>query len=114
MARNERTGVTTGGEDGVAPPEAFGTAGALVGQGLKAWLEPALLALTLAAFLAGLVVWALGGPTVAEACWMPGTVLAIVPALAWVVALCRAWTRRRMSISCPSVRLRWRGHTPPT
>lgn len=50
----------------------------------------ALLAVTLVALLAGGVAWVLGARSVADACWITGTVVAIVPALWWVVSSIRA------------------------
>ncbi|MGY4711093.1 heavy metal translocating P-type ATPase [Mycolicibacterium sp. CBM1] len=49
----------------------------------------ALLAVTFTALLAGGVAWLMGAATVADACWIAGTVAAVVPALWWVVAAVR-------------------------
>jgi len=64
------------------------------GQGRKArsvrgLLEPALLAVTATALLSGGIAWAAGSRNVADACWAAGTVLAVVPAVAWVLAAVR-------------------------
>lgn len=64
------------------------------GQGPKArdvrrLLEPALLVATAVALLSGGIAWAAGSQSVADACWAAGTVLAVVPAVAWVVAALR-------------------------
>ncbi|WP_344687238.1 heavy metal translocating P-type ATPase [Blastococcus jejuensis] len=61
----------------------------LRGQGWRPWLEPGLLVLTLGAFLTGLLARALGAEAVADGGWIAGTVLAVLPALAWVVAALR-------------------------
>ncbi|HTJ67059.1 MAG TPA: heavy metal translocating P-type ATPase [Actinospica sp.] len=55
----------------------------------KRWLEPALLALTAAALLAGGVSWWAGNHDAAHVCWAAGTVIAIVPSIVWVVAALR-------------------------
>ncbi|WP_372481797.1 MULTISPECIES: heavy metal translocating P-type ATPase [Streptomyces] len=52
-------------------------------------LEPALLVATAVALLSGGIAWAAGSQSVADACWAAGTVLAVVPAVAWVVAALR-------------------------
>jgi heavy metal translocating P-type ATPase len=55
----------------------------------KRWLEPALLALTAAALLAGGASWWAGDHAVAHACWAAGTVVAIVPSIGWVIGALR-------------------------
>lgn len=52
-------------------------------------LEPALLILTVGALLAGGFAWLAGAPTVADTFWIAGTLLALIPALAWVVSALR-------------------------
>ncbi|MFZ2178276.1 MAG: heavy metal translocating P-type ATPase, partial [Rhodococcus sp. (in: high G+C Gram-positive bacteria)] len=52
---------------------------------LRRSFEPALLAITLTALLAGGVAWLLDATTVADACWIAGTVVAILPATWWVI-----------------------------
>jgi heavy metal translocating P-type ATPase len=49
-----------------------------------------LLAVTLAAFVAGGIAWLLGARTIADICWIAGTVAAILPALWWVVSAIRS------------------------
>ncbi|GAA0922593.1 heavy metal translocating P-type ATPase [Pseudonocardia zijingensis] len=51
--------------------------------------ERVFLAVTLGAFAAGGIAWLLGWQPVAEACWVAGTLAAVVPSLAWVVAALR-------------------------
>ncbi len=51
------------------------------------WL---LLGVTVTALAAGGVAWFAGSPTVADYCWLAGTVAAIVPATWWVIAGLRA------------------------
>ncbi|WP_443041442.1 hypothetical protein [Streptomyces sp. B21-083] len=58
-------------------------------DGVRRLLEPALLATTTAALLNGGIAWAAGNQNVADACWAAGTVPAVVPAVAWVVAALR-------------------------
>lgn len=53
------------------------------------YAEPALLMLTAAALVAGGAAWWAGAHDAARACWAAGTVAAIAPALAWVVAALR-------------------------
>lgn len=55
------------------------------------WLvEPALVACTVAALGAGGIAWLVGWRSVADGCWIAGTVLAIVPASAWVLVALRS------------------------
>lgn len=58
-------------------------------RSVRGLLEPALLAATSAALLSGGIAWAAGSWDVADTCWAAGTVLAIVPAVAWVLAAVR-------------------------
>ncbi len=53
-------------------------------------LEPALVVFTFGALAAGGIAWLAGAPRVADYCWMAGTVIAIVPAIAWVLTALRA------------------------
>ncbi|MCX4757150.1 heavy metal translocating P-type ATPase [Kitasatospora purpeofusca] len=55
----------------------------------RRWLEPVLLVVTTAALAAGGIAWLAGSQTVADLCWAAGTVLAIAPAVAWVVVALR-------------------------
>ncbi|UXA18989.1 heavy metal translocating P-type ATPase [Mycobacterium sp. SMC-4] len=52
-------------------------------------VEPTLAVCTVGALGAGGVAWLLGAPRVADACWAAGTLVAIVPAVLWVVAALR-------------------------
>ncbi|MEE2035136.1 HAD-IC family P-type ATPase, partial [Rhodococcus chondri] len=47
--------------------------------------EPIFLAATVTALLGGGVAWLVDAPTVADACWIVGTVVAIIPAVWWVL-----------------------------
>ncbi|MFR9801068.1 heavy metal translocating P-type ATPase [Pseudonocardia sp. RS010] len=63
-------------------------------------IEPALLAVTLAALLAGVIAWLIGERTVAAGSWVVGTLTALVPAVVWVVAALR---RRRAGVDLIAV-----------
>ncbi|MBU8831862.1 heavy metal translocating P-type ATPase [Mycolicibacterium goodii] len=52
---------------------------------LRPFLEPALLVLTVIAFVGGGVAWLMGQGRAADAFWTAGTVVAVVPAAAWVL-----------------------------
>ena len=52
-------------------------------------LEPALVILTVGALAAGGIAWLAGWLTVADGCWIAGTLVALVPALLWVLAALR-------------------------
>ncbi|MEV6165062.1 heavy metal translocating P-type ATPase [Streptomyces sp. NPDC052052] len=52
-------------------------------------MEPVLLAVTAGALVAGGVAWLGGFGRVAAACWAAGTVVAVLPALAWVIGALR-------------------------
>ncbi len=52
-------------------------------------VEPALVALTVGALAAGGVAWLTGARQVADGCWIAGTVVAVIPALVWVLAALR-------------------------
>ncbi|KOS54921.1 hypothetical protein Z051_17750, partial [Rhodococcus rhodochrous KG-21] len=52
---------------------------------VRTWVEPILLAVTLTALVAGIVATLFGADDVADACWIAGTVVAILPAVWWVV-----------------------------
>lgn len=56
---------------------------------VRAALELGLVVLTVGALAAGGVAWAFGARSVADACWMAGTVVAIVPAVLWVLVALR-------------------------
>lgn len=62
--------------------------------------EPALLVVTLAALVAGGIAWLADARDVADACWIAGTVIAIVPATWWVIDALR---RRRVGVDLIAV-----------
>lgn len=64
------------------------------------WVEPALAAVTVAALTAGGIAWLAGAPRVADGCWIAGTVVAVVPAVVWVLAALR---RRRFGVDLIAV-----------
>ncbi|MGZ4515282.1 MAG: heavy metal translocating P-type ATPase [Mycobacterium sp.] len=53
------------------------------------WVEPILAAVTVVALAAGGIAWLAGVPRVADGCWIAGTVVAVVPAVVWVLAALR-------------------------
>jgi heavy metal translocating P-type ATPase len=53
------------------------------------WREPVFLVATVGAFVAGAAAWLLDMPTAAASCWAAGTLVAVVPAVVWVVAALR-------------------------
>ncbi|OCB24640.1 cadmium-translocating P-type ATPase [Mycobacterium malmoense] len=56
---------------------------------LARWREPALTAATVVALAAGGIAWLAGARRIADGCWIAGTVVAVVPALVWVLAALR-------------------------
>ena len=52
-------------------------------------VEPGLVVLTVSALAVGGIAWLGGWRTVADGCWIAGTVVAVVPALVWVLAALR-------------------------
>lgn len=56
---------------------------------LRPLIEPALVVLTVAALTAGGIAWLAGWRSAADLCWIAGTVVAVVPAVVWVVAALR-------------------------
>ncbi len=56
---------------------------------LRPLLEPALVVVTVAALAAGGIAWLAGWHTVADWCWIAGTLVAVVPAVVWVLAALR-------------------------
>ncbi len=56
---------------------------------LRRLIEPTLLVFTVGALAAGGMAWLVGWRGVAGACWIAGTVLAVVPASVWVLAALR-------------------------
>ncbi|QIZ37650.1 HAD-IC family P-type ATPase [Saccharopolyspora sp. ASAGF58] len=51
---------------------------------VRLWFEPTLLAVTAGALLLGVIAWAVGATSTADAAWVAGTAVAIVPALTWM------------------------------
>jgi heavy metal translocating P-type ATPase len=56
---------------------------------VRRWVEPALVAVTLIALLGGGIGWLAGWRAGADALWIVGTVIALVPAIVWVAAALR-------------------------
>ncbi|OBF25130.1 heavy metal translocating P-type ATPase [Mycobacterium sp. ACS4331] len=56
---------------------------------LRPWAEPALVVLTVGALAGGGVAWLAGADAVADRWWIAGTVIAVVPAVVWVLAALR-------------------------
>ncbi len=56
---------------------------------LARWVEPILVAVTLGALAAGGIAWLAGAHRVADGCWIAGTVVAVIPAVVWVLAALR-------------------------
>lgn len=56
---------------------------------LRPLIEPALVALTVAALAAGGIAWLAGWHLVADWCWITGTLIALAPAVLWVLAALR-------------------------
>lgn len=56
---------------------------------LRPLVEPTIVVLTVAALAGGAVAWLTGWRSVADQCWITGTVLAVVPAVVWVVIALR-------------------------
>ncbi|OBH08629.1 heavy metal translocating P-type ATPase [Mycobacterium sp. E3247] len=53
------------------------------------WVEPALAAVTAAALAAGGIAWLAGARRIADGSWIAGTVVAVIPAVVWVIAALR-------------------------
>ena len=51
--------------------------------------EPALVVLTVGALASGGIAWLAGWHEVADRCWIAGTLVALVPAVLWVLAALR-------------------------
>jgi len=65
----------------------------VVGECTARWrplAEPALVMLTVGALAAGGIAWLAGRLPVADGCWIAGTLVAVVPALVWVIAALRS------------------------
>ena len=56
---------------------------------LRPLIEPALVVLTVGALAAGGIAWLAGRRDISDGCWIAGTVLAVLPALVWVVLALR-------------------------
>ena len=55
----------------------------------RSLVEPALVVLTVGALVAGGIAWLAGWRGVADACWIAGTLVALTPAVLWVLAALR-------------------------
>ena len=55
----------------------------------RSLVEPALVVLTVGALVAGGIAWLAGWRGVADACWIAGTLVALAPAVLWVLAALR-------------------------
>ncbi|ORV56262.1 ATPase P [Mycobacterium europaeum] len=53
------------------------------------WVEPTLAAVTALALAAGGTAWLVGARRLADGCWIAGTVVAVIPAVVWVLAALR-------------------------
>lgn len=70
-----------------SPPAALTDCGLIkTGGSMKQMLRWALLAVTLTALAAGGIAWAAGAKDAADACWVAGTLAAIVPSGWWVIS----------------------------
>ncbi|MDJ0441454.1 heavy metal translocating P-type ATPase [Rhodococcus qingshengii] len=58
-------------------------------QRLRSLLEPALVVVTVTALILGAIAWVVGWRAIAEGCWAAGTLVAVVPALVWVIVALR-------------------------
>ena len=67
---------------------------------MRRWFEPALLLVTVSLLAAGGVAWAVGAHPSADVLWAAGTVVAVVPAIGWVVA---AIVRRTLGVDLIAV-----------
>lgn len=63
-------------------------------------IQPFLVALTVGALAAGGIAWLAGSHQVADGCWIAGTLVALVPAVVWVLAAVR---RRRVGVDLIAV-----------
>lgn len=55
----------------------------------RSLVEPALVILTVGALAAGGIAWLAGWHVVADGCWIAGTLVAVVPAVWWVLVALR-------------------------
>ena len=67
---------------------------------LRPLIEPVLVVLTVGALAAGGIAWLVGRRDIADGCWIAGTVLAVLPALVWVVVALRHGGSAWMSLRC--------------
>ncbi|MCZ2857495.1 heavy metal translocating P-type ATPase [Blastococcus sp. VKM Ac-2987] len=63
--------------------------------GLRRWLEPALLVVTLGLLAAGGLAWVVGADRWDDVLWAAATIIAVVPAAGWMLA---ALLRRRLGV----------------
>ncbi len=56
---------------------------------LRPLMEPALVVVTVVALAGGGIAWLAGARNVADGCWIAGTLLAVVPAVVWVLLALR-------------------------
>lgn len=56
---------------------------------MRRWVEPTLVVVTATALAAGGIGWLAGWRALTDACWIAGTVVALVPAVVWVLAALR-------------------------
>ncbi len=69
-------------------------------SGVRRWLEPTLLVLTVGLLTAGIAAWAAGAWWLADVLWAGATVVAVPPAAGWVVA---ALLRRQLGVDLIAV-----------
>ena len=56
---------------------------------LRPLVEPALVVLTAGALAAGGIAWLVGARSLADGCWIGGTLIAVIPAVVWVLMALR-------------------------
>lgn len=66
----------------------------------RSLVEPALLVSTVAGLAGGGIAWLAGARAVADRCWIAATLVAVIPALVWVIAALR---RRRAGVDLIAV-----------
>ncbi|MGZ4545200.1 MAG: heavy metal translocating P-type ATPase [Blastococcus sp.] len=69
-------------------------------RAIRRWFEPALLVVTVGLLIAGGIAWVAGSGWWADRLWATATVVAVVPALGWVVA---ALLRRQLGVDLIAV-----------
>ncbi|GLP78476.1 ATPase P [Mycobacterium antarcticum] len=70
----------------------IGSTGSILGPlpaRLRPLMEPALVVVTVVALAAGGIAWLAGARSVADGCWIAGTLVALVPAVVWVLLALR-------------------------